>query len=162
MNGAYSVSLISTAGRSVSWTMLSGLSLSDISDIAILALPLYASDIANNQHYSFDSGLSENSDGMPPIFTAIDLGTSKDRRSFTRSIKNLFKNALSSPRSGQQVSPNAAAANNSAVFGVSIKQSIPYANSAISLAGDDGRSYIYGYVPIIVAKCGIFLKTKGE
>jgi hypothetical protein len=32
---------------------------------------------------------------------------------------------------------------------------------AISLVDDDGRSYIYGYVPIVVAKCGVFLKEKG-
>ena len=40
--------------------------------------------------------------------------------------------------------------------------SIKYANVAISLTGDDGKSFIYGYVPIVVAKCGVFLKEKGE
>jgi hypothetical protein len=40
--------------------------------------------------------------------------------------------------------------------------SIPYANVAISLFNENGESYIYGYVPIVVAKCGVFLKEKGQ
>jgi hypothetical protein len=47
------------------------------------------------------------------------------------------------------------------IFGVPLRQSITYANVAISLVDDDGRSYIYGYVPIVVAKCGVYLKEKG-
>lgn len=41
-------------------------------------------------------------------------------------------------------------------------QSIPYANVAISLFNEHGESYIYGYVPIVVAKCGVYLKEKGK
>lgn len=40
--------------------------------------------------------------------------------------------------------------------------SIRYANVAISLTGEDGKRFIYGYVPIVVAKCGVFLKEKGK
>jgi len=40
--------------------------------------------------------------------------------------------------------------------------SIRYANVAISLNDHEGKSYIYGYVPIIVAKCGVYLKEKGK
>ena len=47
------------------------------------------------------------------------------------------------------------------IFGIPLQQSIRYANVAISLFNDDGQSYIYGYVPIVVAKCGVFLKEKG-
>lgn len=47
------------------------------------------------------------------------------------------------------------------IFGVPLRQSITYANVAISLVDGEGRSYIYGYVPIVVAKCGVFLKEKG-
>ncbi|KAH7041037.1 uncharacterized protein B0I36DRAFT_427332 [Microdochium trichocladiopsis] len=46
------------------------------------------------------------------------------------------------------------------IFGVPLRQSITYANVAISLVDEDGKSYIYGYVPIVVAKCGVFLKEK--
>ena len=48
------------------------------------------------------------------------------------------------------------------IFGVPLQESIRYANVAISLYNDEGQSYIYGYVPIVVAKCGVFLKEKGE
>jgi hypothetical protein len=47
------------------------------------------------------------------------------------------------------------------IFGVPLRQSIVYANVAISLVDSNGKSYIYGYVPIVVAKCGVFLKEKG-
>ncbi|KAI4866408.1 RhoGAP-domain-containing protein [Hypoxylon rubiginosum] len=46
------------------------------------------------------------------------------------------------------------------IFGVPLRQSITYANVAISLVDEKGKSYIYGYVPIVVAKCGVFLKEK--
>ncbi|KAK2072468.1 hypothetical protein P8C59_006820 [Phyllachora maydis] len=46
------------------------------------------------------------------------------------------------------------------IFGVPLHQSIAYANVAISLIDEHGKSYIYGYVPIVVAKCGVFLKEK--
>lgn len=48
------------------------------------------------------------------------------------------------------------------IFGVPLRQSITYANVAISLVDEKGKSYIYGYVPIVVAKCGVFLKEKGQ
>jgi GTPase-activating protein SAC7 len=43
-----------------------------------------------------------------------------------------------------------------------LADSIRYANVAISLTNDQGESFIYGYVPIVVAKCGVFLKEKGN
>lgn len=46
------------------------------------------------------------------------------------------------------------------IFGVPLRQSITYANVAISLVDGEGKSYIYGYVPIVVAKCGVYLKEK--
>jgi len=47
------------------------------------------------------------------------------------------------------------------IFGVPLPESILYANVAISLTNEQGESFIYGYVPIVVAKCGVFLKEKG-
>lgn len=41
-------------------------------------------------------------------------------------------------------------------------QSINYANVAISLTNAEGVSQVYGYVPVVVAKCGVFLKDNGE
>jgi hypothetical protein len=47
------------------------------------------------------------------------------------------------------------------IFGVPLHTSVKYANVAISLTDAQGNSYIYGYVPIVVAKCGVYLKEKG-
>ena len=47
------------------------------------------------------------------------------------------------------------------IFGVPLQTSIKYANVAISLTNEHGESYVYGYVPIVIAKCGVFLKEKG-
>ena len=48
------------------------------------------------------------------------------------------------------------------IFGVPLQDSIKYANVAISLTNEQGESYVYGYVPIVIAKCGVFLKEKGN
>ena len=62
--------------------------------------------------------------------------------------------------SGQSAKVNVAPSGG--IFGVPLRQSITYANVAISLLDGNGKSYIYGYVPIVVAKCGVYLKEKGE
>ena len=49
----------------------------------------------------------------------------------------------------------------SGIFGIPLATSIKYANVAISLTKENGESYTYGYVPIVIAKCGVFLKEKG-
>jgi GTPase-activating protein SAC7 len=66
-----------------------------------------------------------------------------------------------SPRSFIELSlTSGGAGQNRGIFGVPLNVSIKYANVAISLTNDHGESFIYGYVPIVVAKCGVFLKEK--
>ena len=48
------------------------------------------------------------------------------------------------------------------IFGVPLSTSIKYAYVEISLTDQDGKQFSYCYVPIVVAKCGVFLKEKGE
>jgi serine/threonine protein kinase len=47
------------------------------------------------------------------------------------------------------------------VFGVSLLSSIETARCAISLFDEAGDRYRHGYIPIVVAKCGVFLKERG-
>jgi hypothetical protein len=47
------------------------------------------------------------------------------------------------------------------IFGVSLNTSIQYAYVNISITNPAGNSEVYGRIPIIVAKCGVFLKEKG-
>lgn len=51
--------------------------------------------------------------------------------------------------------------NQDRVFGEPLRKSLKYASVAISMTGDDGNQYVWGYVPIIVAKVGLFLKEHG-
>ena len=48
------------------------------------------------------------------------------------------------------------------IFGVPLQVSIKYANVAISLQNENGENYVYGYVPIVIAKCGVYLKERGK
>lgn len=46
-------SMRSSIAHSHAWSIFSGISLSDISEISVLALPIYPEDITNSQHYNF-------------------------------------------------------------------------------------------------------------
>lgn len=48
------------------------------------------------------------------------------------------------------------------MFGVRLEESLQYASVAISMVAPDGKQYVYGYVPIVVAKCGMMLKETGK
>ncbi|OQO09934.1 hypothetical protein B0A48_04289 [Cryoendolithus antarcticus] len=65
-----------------------------------------------------------------------------------------FKRSDKKPQEQSGIEPD------QGIFGIPLQTSIRYANVAISLFNDEGQSYIYGYVPIVVAKCGVFLKEK--
>ncbi|EXM00470.1 hypothetical protein FOIG_07451 [Fusarium odoratissimum NRRL 54006] len=138
-------SIISSAGRTASWSMLSGLSLSEISHIGIQAIPIFASDITNKEHYDFSPIIGD----TLPARAAPDTGTAK--RSRRDRLRGLFRGQrLAEPKS--ETLP--------AVFGVPLLTSIIYANVDISLVDEDGVSRIYGYIPLVVAKSGVFLKAK--
>ncbi|KAF5326787.1 hypothetical protein D9619_004210 [Psilocybe cf. subviscida] len=44
------------------------------------------------------------------------------------------------------------------VFGKSLKESLHYASVQISTADANGDLYVWGYIPVVVAKCGLYLK----
>ncbi|KAH7097409.1 Rho GTPase activation protein [Auriculariales sp. MPI-PUGE-AT-0066] len=46
----------------------------------------------------------------------------------------------------------------STVFGVPLRESLKYASVHISTANANGELYIWGYIPVVVAKCGLYLK----
>ncbi|CAG8494328.1 681_t:CDS:2 [Rhizophagus irregularis] len=46
------------------------------------------------------------------------------------------------------------------IFGVRLSEGIEYASVPICMAGADGQQYVYGYIPTIVAKCGMYLKEQ--
>ncbi|KAJ7067086.1 Rho GTPase activation protein [Mycena amicta] len=44
------------------------------------------------------------------------------------------------------------------VFGKPLKESLKYASVQISTANGNGELYVWGYIPVVVAKCGLYLK----
>ncbi|KAF5010818.1 hypothetical protein FDECE_3027 [Fusarium decemcellulare] len=140
-------SIITSAGRTASWSMLSGLSLSEVSHIGIQAIPIYATDIANKEHYDF----SPSAGSSVPLETPQQPSPAKSSR--RERLKILFR----APR-GLEPVPEPEAEHLPAVFGVPLRETIRYANVAISRFDDAGNSQIYGYIPITVAKTCDFLK----
>jgi hypothetical protein len=151
-----SFSVISSAGRTASWSMLSGLSLSDnISIVAFQALPVYAHDLSNAEVYQF--GEFNDSD----VVLAKDESTGKDSRSFRGRLSRIAAGITGkTPRKGQaglEIIPTYPK-----VFAVPLRESIVYANVAISLMDENGKQYLFGYIPIIVARIGLFLKESSK
>jgi hypothetical protein len=145
-------SIISSAGRTASWSMLSGLSLSEVSHIGIQALPIYASDIANKECYDFS----------PAAANAIRVEDLQQTDSTKLSRRDRLKGLFRIPRGpGPEPEPEPDHAALPHVFGVELQTSIKTANVAISRINNEGQSEIYGYIPIVVAKGGVFLKEKG-
>ena len=87
--------------------------------------------------------------------TPQNAATPPSKRDLTSWWKNFKKNTKKEEEKAEVVEAP------SLIFGVPLQDSIKYANVAISLTNEQGESYIYGYVPIVVAKCGVFLKEKG-
>ncbi|KIK10036.1 hypothetical protein K443DRAFT_80815 [Laccaria amethystina LaAM-08-1] len=44
------------------------------------------------------------------------------------------------------------------VFGKPLKESLSHASVQISTANSNGELYVWGYIPVVVAKCGLYLK----
>jgi len=80
-------------------------------------------------------------------------------RPLTRFLRAMFSHSNSSGKNTKRKIK--AVEQPTGIFGVPLRQSIAYANVAISLVDSEGKSYTYGYVPIVVAKCGVYLKEKG-
>ncbi|KDQ57075.1 hypothetical protein JAAARDRAFT_131629 [Jaapia argillacea MUCL 33604] len=48
------------------------------------------------------------------------------------------------------------------VFGRPLRESLKYASVQISTANANGELYVWGYIPVVVAKCGLYLKENAE
>lgn len=149
-------SIVSSAGRTASWSVLSGLSLSEISNIGILALPIFAVDISNSNIYDFETPTADPGFPVGDAIEAVspDSKSSGRRRSISRLFDPLRR------RSEPQETPFPPA--ESLIFGQAIAESVRIANVAISLTNLNGESFIYGYVPIIVAKIAVLLKVRAS
>ncbi|KAK6381093.1 hypothetical protein LTR65_001055 [Meristemomyces frigidus] len=147
-----SPSLISDARSTLALSICSSLTLGEVSNISVYAIPIYANELSNASCYNFDPLPTqlENQTAMQ-----VDDPSSSPTTPHKRQWRALFT------RSPRRPTTDVVPAVESGIFGVPLNVSIRYANVAISLFNDDGQSYIYGYLPIVMAKCGVYLKEKG-
>jgi hypothetical protein len=158
-NNSDSFSVISSAGRTATWSMLSGLSLSEMSNIAILAIPIYASDINNKEAYTFDVPVTEDAVTVREMQTSLSPDSKDTSSSRKRWLKALVRGSPPTKRESQaQTQPS----HHPVVFGAPLAQSLRFANVAITLTNEQDETFVYGYIPIVIAKIGVFLKEKGE
>lgn len=147
-------SLMSDARSTLALSICSSLTLGEVSNISVYAIPVYANELSNASCYRFDP-IPTHKESQASMQAGEDQ-TAGPNTPQKRQWRALFK------RSPREKTADVVQAAEAGIFGVPLNVSIRYANVAISLFGDDGKSYIYGYVPIVVAKCGVFLKEKGS
>ena len=164
-SGSHSESSLVDDGRStLAISICSSLTLGEVSRISVYALPVYASELSNAEVYHFGK-LPEDDNVVYGATSTLVLETAKTGSS---SKNAWWKRIGRSPRQSKveqevvQSSSKLQKREGGPVFGVALDTSTRFANVAMSLLDENGESYIYGYAPIVVMKCGVFLKEKGQ
>ena len=160
-------SILSSAGRTASWSMVSGLSLSEVSQVAVLAIPIYATDISNKDAYDFETAPSL---FMPGLSSQEGLSTpdreSRNRGSRRQRLKGLvplLRRAGSSRADTLLVNEQPREMPGGPfVFGVRLEKSIKYARAHINFTDGSLQQQAYGYIPLVVASAAGFLKHEGK
>ena len=152
-----SSSLISSAGRTASWSILTGLSLSDISNIAVLSLPIYAEEISNREMYQFgevDIDTLKRDYALKGVVeqTSDVMGSSRLNKIVS---KKLQRNLSVEPAIKADLGLNP-------VFGVPLPSSIEVACVATTGVRKDGKLFISGHVPTVVARCCAYIREEGK
>jgi hypothetical protein len=75
-------SFVSSAARTNTWSIFSGLSLADVSNISVIALPLFQEDISNYSNYALE-GLQRNCSPDSTTVDAVEAFTFPDSSSLT-------------------------------------------------------------------------------
>lgn len=148
-------SLVTSAARTTSSSILSALSLTDVSNISILAIPIYSHEISNSNRYSFG-------DFHQAAFNIEQQSNTRPLNQLLRANKwDGFASAVRRRRRSK-LTKTGSAEPPPTVLGIPLSESIEYASVAISLTNEEGVKYMYGYIPIYVTKVGWFLKEKGQ
>ncbi len=149
-------SLVTSAARTTASSVLSALSLTDVPNISILAVPIYAHEISNSRRYHF---------GDFEVETPETQGQRPSPRSLAAKLRpkkwDGFSSAVRRHRRDKISNSGAYSKQEAHILGVPINESIKYANVAITLTNTQGEKFTYGHVPIFVGKPGAFLKETG-
>ena len=149
-------SLVTSAARTTAWSILSALSLTDISKISMLAVPIYAHEISNSARYSFGNFQPDSLAVEHQGSTSIPDQQTMKARKRDRLAHVLFREQVKAAKPRTLREPE------SKVLGVPLQDLVRFNNVAISQRNEEGESYIYGYIPLFVAKPGWFLKENGQ
>ena len=149
-------SLMTSAARTTSSSILSALSLTDVSNISILAIPIYSHEISNSNRYSFGNF----------HLAAVNVEQqSANTRTLSQSLKANKWDGFASAvwrRRRSKLTKTDSAEPLPTLLGIPLSESIKYANEGICWTNKEGESHIYGYIPVYVAKVGAFLRQKGQ
>ena len=139
-------SLVSSAARSTASSVLSGLSMGDVSMLAVYALPIYPTDIKNSQYYHFGD--------VPEESLRFDIEDTAAPRNDTNHLRSVSKSSRWSGNEQDGISPMRGPENH--VFGLSLAQTMEYAKVQIFWRKKTGTRHSYE-IPIVLAKCGSYL-----
>ena len=169
------LSLATSAARTTASSILSALSLTDVSNISILAVPVYADEISNQDRYTFGDLYWQRSNMPEGLSQQTRVQSQKNALKANRwegfayavsrgRLDKSFNAGASQEPSGylsEYISPESIQEPVHAVLGVSLSEVIKYSNVAIHFHDADYGSFVYGYIPVYLAKIGNFLKEKG-
>ncbi|KAI0696289.1 Rho GTPase activation protein [Cerioporus squamosus] len=74
------------------------------------------------------------------------------------SLKTWWNHFTFAQRAKKEAEEKKGTPGESVVFGKPLKESLKYASVQISTANANGELYVWGYIPVVVAKCGLYLK----
>jgi Fungal N-terminal domain of STAND proteins len=149
-------SIVSSAGKTASWSMLTGLSLSNISNLSVLALPIYAEEISNRELYQFgkvDIGNWRQDAAFLPV-----LGPERNGKGF----KGLTVFASTKPPKNSVETANSSDTELNPIFGVPLLSGMKVASVTTGLVEENGEMFISGHIPTVVARCCAYIKEEGK
>ena len=148
-------SLATSAARTTSSSILSALSLTDVSNISILAIPIYSHEISNSNRYSFG-------DFHPATINVEEQST--NTRTLSQSVKANKWDGFASAvwrRRRSKLTKTDSAEPLPTLLGIPLYESIKYAGEGIYMRDELGEFH-YARIPIYVARVGMFLTYNGQ
>ena len=144
-------SLATSVMRTTASSILSALSLTDMSNISILAVPIYAHEISNSRRYTFgdiNPSLPENeqTQAVKKINEALKANR-WDRFAFAVWQQRQDKHSKTVPELR--------------ILGMPLRESIKRAFNGVIAKTENAQTYTHGYVPVFVASPITFLKKNG-
>ena len=149
-------SLFTAAARTTAWSILSGISLTDVSNISVLAVPIYAYEISNSARYIFGDFRPESLtvDDQEAASNAVQQISKVEQEGGFDHVYFRNQGKAAKPDTLQQPEPK--------VLGVPLQQSIQNNKIFMKISYWDGEHSAFGYIPLVVYKAGGLLKGKGQ